>query len=128
MRKKPTRPDRDTSQIYNSGVLTVYAVSNAAPPGHTPREMITPKVTIHYEEQRLGINRLYLSRQNQAEISRVVRVPRRPEVSTQDVVIDQFGKSYRIDTVQAVLDVWPASLDLSLRRVEQKYEVSHELV
>ena len=44
-------------------------------------------------------------------------------ISTQDVAITHDGKQYRVDTVQAVQGVYPPSLDLSLRAVEQKFEV-----
>lgn len=123
MRKAPTRPSNEVTQQYNSGVLTVYNQEDAARPGYKPSPEITPKVRLRYEERRLGINRLYQARQNQVDISRVVRIPRRPGISTQDVVITEDGQQYRIDTVQSVLDVWPASLDLSLVQITQKYEV-----
>ena len=76
-----------------------------------------------YEEQRLGINRLYLSRQNLAEIVRVVRVPRAPfPISSQDVAQTEDGQRYRIDTVQAVEGCYPPALDLSLRAVEENFD------
>ena len=104
MRKAPTRPNNDITQQYNSGVLTVCALTDAAQPGYKPILKLTPKAALRYEERRLGIARLYQSRQAQVEI-------------TED------GRQYRIDTVQAVMDVWPPSLDMSLVRITQAYEV-----
>lgn len=124
-RKLPFRPANDVSQVYNDGVVQIYAVSDGAEPGYQPREILTLKRKMPYEEQRLGITRLYLSRQNQAEVARVIRV-QRTEISSQDIAITQDGKQYRIDTVQAVQGVFPASLDLSLRAVEQNFEVMPE--
>ena len=73
MRKQPTRPNNDISQQYNSGLLTIYQLEDVAPPGYAPKMQPREKARLRYEEQRLGINRLYMSRQNQTEISRVVR-------------------------------------------------------
>mgnify|MGYP004728242163 FL=1 len=123
MRKAPTRPNNDITQQYNSGVLTVCALTDAAQPGYKPILKLTQKAAPRYEEPRLGIARLYQSRQAQVEIERVVRVQRGPDISPQDVAITEDGRQYRIDTVQAVMDVWPPSLDMSLVRITQAYEV-----
>ena len=126
MRKQPTRPNSDISQQYNSGLLTIYQLEDVAPPGYAPKMQPREKVKLRYEEQPLGINRLYLSRQNQIEISRVVRTMWRKEVSTQDVAVTEDGRQYRIDTVQVVQNVWPASMDLSLVKIEQVYDYDME--
>lgn len=118
MHKKPTRPNREITQQYNSGVVTIYSTSNVAPPGYQPKEMRIDMGKLRYEEQRLGINRLYLSRQNQMEIQRVIRVPRRP-INTQDVAVTEDGRQYRIDTVQSVEGSYPPSLDLALVKISQ---------
>ena len=120
MRKAPTRPNNDITQQYNSGVLTVCALTDTAKPGLRPTPRLTPKVMLRYEECRLGITRLYQARQTQVEIERVVR---RLDISPQDVAITEDGRQYRIDTVQAVMGTWPPSLDLSLVRITQVYEV-----
>lgn len=124
MRKAPTRPNNDITQQYNSGVLTVCALTDIAQPGYKPIPKLDPKAVLRYEERRLGITRLYQARQNQVEIERVVRIQRGLDISPQDVAITEDGKQYRIDTVQAAMDVWPPSLDLSLVRITQVYEVA----
>lgn len=128
MWKAPNRPSHEITQGYGDGVVTVYAVQNIAAPGLRPQEGLVKKITLRYEEQRLGIQRYYSGRQNQVEIQRVLRVPRAGDVSTQDVAITQDGKQYRIDLVQAVTDVHPPSVDLTLAKIEQQYEVPHEVV
>ena len=90
--------------------------------GYQPRLELTLKTGVRYEEQRLGINRLYLSRQNLAEIVRVVRVPRSPvQISNQDVAQTEDGQRYRVDTVQVVEGSYPPALDVSLRAVEEDF-------
>lgn len=122
MRKAPFRATNEISQQYNDGVVKIYAVTDSSQPGYQPKEELTLKYSLAFEERALGINRLYLSRQNHAEIKRVIRV-QRVNISSQDLAITHDGKQYRVDTVQAVLGVYPPSLDLSLVAVEQNFEV-----
>lgn len=121
--KAPHRPDNEITQEMNSGVVKIYSVEDSAQPGYQPKPSLTLKLTLRYEEQRLGINRLYLSRQNQAEVEKVIRVPRQDSISNQDVAILESGSQYSIDYTQTVQDVYPPCLDLSLVKVEQNYEV-----
>lgn len=120
MWKAPNRPDKWITQSFNDGIVLIYSVKDRAEPGYKPVEELELKARLRYEEQRLGINRLYLSRQNQAEISRVLRIPRIGKVNTQDAAVTEDGKQYRVDTVQSVPDVYPPSLDISLTAVRQK--------
>lgn len=122
MRKTPFRANSDISQTYNSGTVKICAVTDDAPVGYQPKTKLQLKYTLQFEERALGINRLYLSRQNHAEIVKVIRIPR-VAVTSQDVAITHDGKQYRIDAVQAAKDVFPPSLDLSLKNIEQNLEV-----
>ena len=122
--RAPYRPGSEITQSYNYGVVTVYAVTDTARPGYQPKPALTPKVTLRYEEQRLGIQRFYSGKQNQVELERVIRTPRLSCVSSQDVAVTEDGRQYRIDMVQSVPDIWPASMDLTLARVTQHYDVS----
>ena len=117
--KAPYRPSNEISQRFGDGVVTVYSVENDAAPGLKPVEKLHFKAKLRYEEQRLGIQRFYSGRQNQVEIERVIRVPRTGKISSQDVAVTEDGHQYRIDMVQAAVDVYPASLDLTLARIDQ---------
>lgn len=125
MRKTPYRPSNEITQPFNDGIVDFYRVENIAEPGREPKEGLQLKATLRFELQRLGINRLYLSRQNQAEIEEVLRVPRDIAISNQDIAIinNSNKKQYMVDSVQVVLDVWPESMDIALRRIEQNYEI-----
>lgn len=122
MRKLPFRTNNEITQSFNDGVVYIYSVSDIAEPGYKPKEGLTLKCTLRFEEQRLGLNRLYLSRQAMVEIDRVIRVQDYGDISTQDVAVTG-GKQYRIDTKQLVMDVYPKCVDISLVRIEQEYEV-----
>lgn len=121
MRKLPFRPSNEITQEFNSGIVTIYTVENSASVGLLPVEHLAETFTVRYEEQRLGINRYYMARQNQIEIQRVIRIPK-IAVNTQDVAITEDNRKYRIDTVQTVQDVYPACIDLTLIAFEQNGE------
>lgn len=128
MWKKPYRPAAEITQPYNDGIVTIYEVKNVAAPGYKPVEMLVGKAKLRYEERRTGLQRYYSAMQNQVQIERVLRVPRAGAVSSQDVAVTEEGNQYRIDLVQAVQDVWPASVDLTLAKVDQDYEVFEDVL
>lgn len=126
MYQRPNRPTHDITQPFNSGVVKIYAVANIAAPGYAPRMALKEKVTLRYEEMRLGINRYYQAMQNNIQIERVIRCPRWGDVTNQDVAITEDGKQYRIDLIQSVDDVYPACIDVSLTKIEQVFEVAED--
>ena len=117
---KPTRKTDEISQHFEDGILDVYSVTDSAEAGYQPKPKLTHKLHLLFSEQRLGINRLYLARQNQAEILRVLRVPRRP-ISTQDVIKTHDNSWYSVDAVQSVPDVYPPCVDVSLKALSRNY-------
>ena len=121
--KAPYRPSNQVTQSYNDGVVTIYSVEDAARPGYQPEPKLTKKVSLRYEEQRLGIQRYYSGRQNQVDIERVIRTQRVGNVNNQNVAITEDGRQYRVDLVQSVMDVWPESVDITLAKIEQEFEV-----
>lgn len=123
MWKEPYRPANEITQGFNDGLLTVYAVANVSKPGYRPVEGLSKKVSLRYAEQRLGIQRYYSSLQNQIQVERVLRVPRHGDVNSQDVAITEDGRQYRIDLVQLADGIYPPSVDLTLTRIDQEYEV-----
>lgn len=122
MQKAPNRPKHDVTQSYNDGIVRIYEVRNIAKPGCKPVNGLALRFSLRFDEQRLGINRLYLSMQNQAEIVRVVRTQRLEAISPQDVAIIN-GRQYRVNTVQSVKEIYPPSLDLALAAIAHEYEV-----
>lgn len=126
MRKaKPTRPAAEITQPFNDGVVRIYTLFDAETGGMQPKVTGVLRLTLRYAEQRLGINRLYLARQNQAEVVRVIRVPRHP-ISNQDGAVTEDGTRYGIESVQSVPDVWPPCLDVSLKCIDQIFDVRGE--
>lgn len=125
MRKTPFRADdRRITQSYRDGIVRIYTVADAAAPGYQPKPALTLTETLRYEERSVGLQRYYSGKQNQVEVSRVIRTMRRPAVNPQCVAVTEDGIQYGISLVQYPSDVWPASMDLTLSMIEQKYEVS----
>lgn len=125
MWKAPFRPREERiTQDFNDGLVTICTVTDAARPGYQPRPEPAPKLTLRYQERRLGIQRVYLAKQDQVELERVLRVPRTGRVSAQDLAVTEDGRQYRVDLIQSVDGVYPPSEDLTLAKLEQKYDVS----
>lgn len=126
MRQSPFRPGNEISQPFNSGIVSIYRVTDAGEPGYAPVPRLEPRVRLHYEERKLGLIRFYSAKQDQVKVEKVLRVPRRPEISPQDVAVTQDGKQYRIELIQMAEGVHPPSLDLTLANVQQIYELPEE--
>lgn len=121
-RKTPFRPGNEITQAYNDGIAKIYVVADGAKTGYQPVLKASLSYTLPFCERVLGINRLFLGRQNRVDISRVLRIPR-VNVSALDAVQLHDGKWYSIDSVQSVEGVYPPSLDLSLVAEKGKVEV-----
>lgn len=125
MRQIPFRPDdRQITQSYRDGVVRIYTVTDAAQPGYQPRPAPTLLETLFYQERRVGLQRYYSGKQAQVQVERVIRTQTRPSVNPQCIAVTEDGEQYGIDLVQQVTDAYPASMDLTLTKIEQKYEVS----
>lgn len=125
MRQIPFRPDdRQITQSYRDGVVRIYTVTDAAQPGYQPKPTPTLVETLFYAERRVGLQRYYSGKQAQVQVERVIRTQTRPSVNPQCIAVTEDGEQYGIDLVQQVTDAYPASMDLTLTKIEQKYEVS----
>lgn len=128
MRQQPFRP-RDSanriSQTYNDGLVEIYAVEDGAKPGYQPKLKLVPKGVLPFEVRRLGLTRIYQSKQAQSEIEKLIRVPKTPafEIYGQDAAMIVSGSGlYRIESTQETTDVYPTSVDLGLVRITQHPE------
>ena len=119
--ERPYRPktDNGVTQPFTSGIVIIYGEQNVAEPGYLPQVQLAEKGILRYEERSLGLQRYFNAQQNQIQIERVIRCPRRPGITNQDVAETEDGTRYRIDMVQAVMDVYPPCMDLTLARYEQ---------
>lgn len=110
---------------FNDGMIVVYAVENRAAPGAKPKEALSKRGTLRYQRRTVGIKRHYAAMNAGARVDLLLRVPYRPEISTQDVAVPTLdGKQYRITLIQVPEDVTPPVMDLTLERLERDYDLS----
>lgn len=126
MWQAPKRPNHLITQPFNDGTVQICDVVNVAEPGYKPVEKLQPKITLRYENQRVGIQRFYSGMQNQIQVDKVLRVQKALVITTQDVAVTEDGAEYRIRQVQDVMDVYPKCLDMTLSRIDQ--EDAYDLV
>lgn len=118
--KAPNRPSHIITQPLNDGMVQICDVVDVSEPGYRPVQKLHSKVSLRYENQRVGINRFYSGMQNQIQVDKVIRVQKALVITTQDVAVTEDGTEYRISQVQDVLDVYPRCLDLTLTRIDQE--------
>jgi hypothetical protein len=113
--------DKPVTQTYNDGVVKIYSVGNIAAPGKMPKEGLTLKATLRYDERVVGMSRYYAAMQNKVRADQLLRCPRVPGVAVEDVAVPNDGAQYKIKQVQYPPDVEPSSMDLTLERVVSPY-------
>lgn len=113
------------SQMFNDGVVSIYAKVNIAQPGSKPKNTLHLKIgSLRYKNRTVGMGRYWVAMQAHAKIDLVLRVPFLPDISTHDVAIPIDGKQYMIVQIQQPEDITPPVIDLSLERLEATYEVN----
>ena len=103
-------------------MVRLYTVENAAELGDAPKERLTLRHSLRYEERTVGVTRHYAAMQANDRVDMVLRCQRVP-VSALDVAIPNDGRQYRITLIQHPKDVEPPCMDLTLRRLEMDYEL-----
>ncbi len=107
-------------------VIQVYDATNGAAPGDMPVWLLTLKHTLRAEKRVIGMQRHYAALQAQVQLDGLLRVPRLPDISPQDMVLyaeNGEEKAYRITQIQYPPE-FPLVMDVSLERVEERYEFS----
>ncbi len=113
----------NTDQNFQDGVVHIYTVRNIAKPGNRPVDGIKRKHTLRYEERTVGVTRYESAMQNNAQVVRLLRCPRLPDVSSKDIAVPIDGTQYHIRQVQYPMDA-PMCMDLSLTKVVSVYEIA----
>lgn len=113
---------KQRTQPFKDGVVKIYALGDISEPGNMPKEGLTLKETLRYDERTVGMSRFWTAMQAEAKIDSVLRVPQRRNVSAQDIAIPNDGEQYKIIQIQYPKDVELPVMDLSLERLEAHYE------
>ena len=108
-------------QSFLDGIVKIYSVGDVSAPGDMPRDGLTLKKTLRYEERTVGINRFYSALQNNVKVALVLRCPQIRDVSTSDVAIMPDAVQFEIKQVQYPPDIVPPVMDLTLEKLGEPY-------
>jgi len=114
---------KSTTQPLKDGIVKIYEVKNIAESGNMPKDGLTLKASLRYDERTVGVTRYRLALQDQEKIELMIRVPRLDIISAQDIAVPNDGKQYKIVQRQHPVEVSPPMMDLSLERVDADYEI-----
>lgn len=110
--------------LLDSGILTLYKLTNTAENGRKPLMQLSEFDRAYYGERTVGYNRLYAAKGVNQQIDNLVRIWRNEAVHAGDYVILEDNNQYRIDAVQHLFDDDGLKVtDLTLNRLEKFYEV-----
>lgn len=116
------------TQSFCDGITNIYKVSNLALPGDMPREGLVLQQTLRYHERTVGMGRYYQAMQNNIKVDFVIRCPEVRGLSEKNtdilvaILID--GQQYKVMQIQYIEDAEPPSMDLTLERVGENYDIN----
>lgn len=111
---------------FDDGILTVYNVENASPPGAMPIKNLIEKAQYYYSYDRLGITRYYTALEANQNVEAVVNIQGWNDIKNTDVVIMQElpDIQYRVALVQPEIDENGLRImKLTLERVSRLYAI-----
>ena len=108
---------RKYHQAFNDGLVAIYGVTNAAEDGAKPVEALTLKYKLRYDERSLTSLRYYPTSEAMEQVTYLLRMPYRRDVSPHDVAVPNDGKKYRVSQVYTPDDV-PGCMDITLTMLD----------
>lgn len=106
---------------FEDGSLRLYEVVASKLTSDIPKKMLRQAGYLHYEERSVGAKRYWSAKREGYEVSRVVRVLRRPNIWPGMVVVLTDGEQYDIVTASPVMAVDPPCMELTLTRRTDRY-------
>ncbi len=107
---------------FPDGIAVIFDNLYQGGVGDLPKDKLALRYKLRFRERTVGINRFYAALQDNGRIDRMIRCPRKDDVSVLDVVnIISSGsddKYYRIAQIQYPEDTEPAVMDISLERID----------
>lgn len=109
-------------QTFGDGIVKICSVENVAERGNAPKDKLSEAYTLRYKERTVGVTRYWTAMQNNIKVDTVIRCHRVRDVTTGHVAVLQEGKQYAIKQIQYPEGILPPVMDLSLERIEKRYE------
>lgn len=108
--------------LLDSGIVTIYELTNTANPGEMPREMLQPLNSFYFGRRTIGYNRLYTAQGVNKRIDLLIRIWHADVTTGQYAIVN--GAQYRIDAVQQLTDeAGLAVTDLTLEKLGAFYDI-----
>lgn len=104
--------EKATSETFNDGTCSIRIIDED---GNAAEE----KEHLRFQERTIGVKRHYEAMTAKAKIDRLIRVPQRPWLTTEYLVVIE-GEVYELEQVQKIGDTKPKTNDLSLRITRQR--------
>lgn len=108
--------------MRDSGILTIYSLTNTAEPGLMPVEKPVKICEAYYMEQTIGVTRAYAAMSANQQIDKLVRCFNTALSVNAEYAVLEGGDQYRITLKQVRGD----DVDLTLERLEDYLDVSTE--
>lgn len=93
---------------FNDGQCDIYSV--------TGNKLGEKLVTLCFGDRTVGMKRFYAARTASTEITRLIQIPLREDVTAENNVVIS-GKRYRIEQSQNLYDTNPPATVLTLRKI-----------
>ena len=103
---------RKKIQTFNDGNCSLRYIDDDGNAG-------SEREHLNFEERTVGFKRYYEAMTNKVQVDRLIRVPYRPWLTTEYLVVVD-GQVYELKQVQLIADVSPKSLDISLHIAHQR--------
>lgn len=107
--------------MRDTGLLTIYSLSNTAEAGEKPVEQLVEVTTAYYSERTVGYGRMYAAMGANIKIDALVRCWMTSIPEDGKYVILEDDNQYRIAQMQKIID--EDAVDLTLERLEANYDV-----
>lgn len=120
--------------MMDAGLVTLCTLQNIAESGDMPKNMLIPGVTLQFEERTNYRNRDYQAEGVTERFDMMIRIWRMPVKIGQYALLTEYedqenegGDQYQIEDIQKRTNEYGLKVtDLSLKRVDQLYEVFTE--
>lgn len=113
---------KDRHVAFNDGCVEICSVSNIAEKGDKPKDGLALRKKLHFRYDTIGIKRNYIAMQENIKLSELITIPLMRDISTQDIAIID-GRQYKIYQTQEIYTTAPATMKLSLIRLEVDYDL-----
>lgn len=108
--------------ILDSGFVAICALVNVRKNGEMPKDLLVKKSVCPFGERTIGMSRYYSAKSANQSIDSVIRIHCDRTIRSGMYAIIGF-EQFRIDLVQHIEDDGEKMTDLTLVRLEDRYDV-----